>query len=57
MIPIENITSYSDIFGEKWAKILGVNNIDLSQKNQTEMRNSLKFLEMKMCTGIIAKNT
>jgi len=30
MIPEINLTSYSDFLGEKWAKKLGVDQIDIS---------------------------
>lgn len=30
MVPIVNFTGYADIIGEKWAKKLGVDHIDLS---------------------------
>lgn len=31
MVPIEHITGYSDIFGEKWAKNLEIDHIDLGE--------------------------
>lgn len=56
MIPIVNITGFKDIIGEKWARELKVDHIDLSKEDPEQLRNGLKkFLELKMCTGIIAK--
>lgn len=33
MIPIVNFTGYHEIFGEKWAKKLQIDHIDLSNKD------------------------
>ena len=59
MIPIYNqtkIDSFSQIIGEKWAKKLKIDKIDLSKYKAEELRETLGFLERKMCTGIIAMN-
>jgi len=33
MIPIVNITGYKDIIGEKWARELKIDHIDLSKED------------------------
>jgi len=55
MVPVEHILSYSDIIGEKFAKKLGVDQIDLSHLSQKEIRTGIdKLFGMPMCLGIIA---
>lgn len=58
MVPIVNITSFSDIIGKKWATELNLDHIDLSAEEHKDLLLGVhKFLEMKACMGILARDS
>ena len=57
MVPIVNITNFADVIGEKWATKLKIDHIDLgAEKHKDLLLGVHKFLEMKSCMGILARD-
>ena len=58
MVPIVNFTdfsSFSEIIGDKWTKMLNLDKIDFSKEDVADVKTLLySIFEKKMCTGIVA---